>query len=75
MAGTAVCRGDLHVCVHTNGCRDDPSSKAAVVRFAAEAAAILSPERPGDFNQVRDAGAATRWHIDGEEQGADALMS
>ena len=39
-------------------CRDDPSSKIAVARFAAEAAALLSPERPGDFNQVR-AGAAT----------------
>lgn len=32
---------------------DDPSSKAAVARFAAEAAALLSPERPGDFNQVK----------------------
>ncbi len=32
---------------------DDPSSKAAARRFAAEAAALLSPERPGDFNQAR----------------------
>ncbi len=30
---------------------DDPSSKAATLRFAAEAAALLSPDRPGDFNQ------------------------
>ena len=31
---------------------EEPTSKAAVARFAEEAQALLDPQRPGDFNQV-----------------------